>query len=82
MSTVEIPPGTSVCGCVACEEIFTSLTAFDRHQTLRPEEKGGGVICHDPATRGLVQYERVVKEETWVLWGSPGPAEGTPSRWA
>lgn len=36
--------------CGSCHETFSSVSAFDRHQTL-----DSGPRCHDPAARGLVQ---------------------------
>ena len=46
------PPrdGTRRSHCAGCHETFTSVSAFDRHQTLND-----GSHCHDPATRGLIQ---------------------------
>jgi hypothetical protein len=78
MSTVEIPSGRSAAGCAGCGEVFTCVSAFDHHQTLRPESDGGGVICHTPPTRGLTLYERELKGEIWSLWGWP---PSTTGRW-
>ena len=36
--------------CAGCHRTFTSVSAFDRHQTLND-----GSHCHDPAIRGLIQ---------------------------
>ena len=36
--------------CAGCHHTFTSVSAFDRHQTLND-----GSHCHDPAERGLIQ---------------------------
>jgi hypothetical protein len=71
MSTVEIPRGAAVCGCAGCDEIFTCLSAFDRHQTLGPD----GLVCHAPAKRGLVVYEKTTHGEVWGMWGWPPSAE-------
>ena len=79
MSSVDIPAGKSVCGCGGCKEVFTCLSAFDRHQTLRPADQGGGVICHEPSSRGLELYERSSKGEEWALWGWPASADDDDS---
>jgi hypothetical protein len=76
LSMVEIPPGKSAAGCGGCEEVFTCVSAFDRHQTMDP---AGGTIHHDPALRGLVVYEREVKGEVWSMWG--WPASGKDNDW-
>ena len=73
MSYVELPPGTGAAGCTGCLEVFTSVSAFDKHQRLIPEEQGGGVECRDPASVGLEVKVRMVKGEEWGLWGRPGP---------
>lgn len=75
MSTVEIPPGRAVAGCAACEEVFTCVSAFDKHQSHTDPETGEyRTICHDPEEAGLVMYERNVKGEIWTLWGWPAAA--------
>lgn len=39
--------------CTACGELFSSVSAFDRHQTgVEP------VVCHDPASKGLIPADR------------------------
>jgi hypothetical protein len=71
---VEIPPGRSVAGCCGCGEVFTCVSAFDKHQHLIPEDQGGGVECLDPEAVGLRLYERPDKDEPdnpWLLWGWP-----------
>jgi len=58
----ELPPGRlSPCLCSRCEELFTSITAFDMHQ--RPAG-----VCRSPERRGLV----LVEQNGWILWGKPG----------
>lgn len=78
MSTVEIPPGKSAAGCAGCNEVFTCVSAFDRHQTLAD----GKNVCHDPSERGLVVHEREVKGEIWSLWGWPSVEKGDGSWFA
>jgi hypothetical protein len=73
---VDLPPGRGSCGCRGCGEVFTCLSAFDKHQILIPEDKrgNGGVECLDPEARGLVLYERPDKndpENPWLIWGWP-----------
>lgn len=43
------PTGTRMSHCCGCHRTFSSVTAFDRHQTL-----DNGNVCHDPETKGLV----------------------------
>ena len=58
----DLPPGrTAPCLCHRCEELFTSITAFDMHQ--RPAG-----ICRSPERRGLV----LINQNGWMLWGKPG----------
>lgn len=46
------------CLCSGCGRVFSTVGNFDRHQTgVDP------VVCHDPATRGLV--------EKGVVWRAP-----------
>lgn len=52
--------GTGQCLCGGCQRPFNSVSAFDRHQTLR---KDGSVVCRDPASLGMVTNER----GWWVL---------------
>ena len=49
--------------CAACNETFSSLAAFDRHQ----RQRGGVVHCSDPADVGLVH--------AGDKWKMPGPKE-------
>lgn len=56
-----LPGGGRRSHCAGCHETFTSVSAFDRHQTL----DGAGSVCHDPATRGLVRRDG-------GLWAWPG----------
>jgi hypothetical protein len=57
----ELPPNRkNPCLCVACLELFTSLTAFDKHQ------RNGK--CRNPIKCGLV----LVDQGGWILWGNPG----------
>jgi hypothetical protein len=57
----ELPPGRhSPCLCARCRELFTSLTAFERHMP--------GGVCKNPAKRGLV----LVEQNGWKLWANPG----------
>jgi hypothetical protein len=78
MPRPDMPPGRGAAGCCKCLEVFTSVSAFDHHQKLRPESDGGGVICLDPEERGLVLYEReYAGHGVWTLWGWPAASEGT-----
>jgi hypothetical protein len=43
----------TLCGCGGCGLIFTSLSAFDQHQTT-DYGTAAPVTCHDPAARGLI----------------------------
>ncbi len=56
----------SACTCAPCGREFTSLTAFDKHQSAdyrcRP-----AVLCADPATVGLVR-------QASGRWGLPRTA--------
>jgi hypothetical protein len=63
------PPGRArPCLCTQCGELFSGPSAFGTHQVLRPEERGGGVICRDPEQRGLV----LVDKNGWNMWAAPG----------
>jgi hypothetical protein len=63
MSDPLLPVGSNRCLCGGCGRYFSSVSAFDRHQTAA---KDGTNACHDPATRGLVDDGR--------YWGWP-PSE-------
>lgn len=76
MAMCEIPAGKSVCGCAGCGEVFTCVSAFDKHQRLTPK----GNVCLDPESVGLALYERDSKGEIWSLWGWPASEGG--SHWA
>jgi hypothetical protein len=39
--------------CIRCKRYFNGLSAFDKHQAMAPDTPDG-VICMDPATRGLI----------------------------
>lgn len=71
-----MPPGNGAWGCTGCDELFTSLSAFDKHHTLRPEAEGGGVICYEPESVGLVLREKTIAGEVWTMWGWPPPEDG------
>lgn len=77
MSAVEIPPGRSAAGCAGCLEVFSSVSAFSKHQTLGDT----GSICHNPAERGLVLREVERAGEIWSLWGWPDPEIDGKPRW-
>jgi len=47
----------AACTCAACLREFTSVSAFDLHQTAG-DGSFGSVTCHEPAARGLVRNER------------------------
>lgn len=58
----DLPPGrTAPCLCPRCEELFTSITAFNKHK--RPN---GG--CYKPEKRGLI----LANQRGWLLWANPG----------
>ena len=58
----DYPPGrTAPCLCVMCDELFSSITAFDRHK--RPNYK-----CYNPERRGLI----LVNKNGWLIWANPG----------
>lgn len=50
-------PGSRRCICPACGRKFSAPTTFDRHQELRGPRYGPTLVCHDPATRGLVERD-------------------------
>ena len=58
---VPLGKGRQVCGCARCGEVFTCLTAFDRHQRLR----NGAIACLPPAAAGMTQR----KNGRWSLPG-------------
>jgi hypothetical protein len=61
-----MPGGYESCHCGACHRNFTSVSAFDQHQTMG----GEAVVCYDPALRGLVIVQR--QSRGLALWGWPG----------
>lgn len=50
--------------------MFSGPSAFDKHQTF-PE--GGSLICHPPASRGLVLRE----QHGFRVWGWPERGDGS-----
>jgi hypothetical protein len=56
--------------CGGCHELYSSLTAFDRHR------RGG--VCLPPASVGLVAREKPYG----VLWGNPAPEGGYAALYA
>jgi hypothetical protein len=61
------PTGHTMCHCAACHRYFTGPTAFTEHQTVGPPS---GVVCHDPAERGLVVLRTTANGVE--LWGRAG----------
>lgn len=61
-----IAVGTNRCRCGGCGRHFGGVTGFDAHQTLTAT---GDVVCHDPATRGLV----VIESGGFAWWSRPAP---------
>ena len=60
----DLPPGrTAPCLCALCKELFTSITAFNKHK--RPSPSFG---CYKPERRKLV----LVDQGGWFLWANPG----------
>lgn len=59
--SLTIGTGRSQCG--GCGRYFSGVSAFEKHQTL---DKLGEVVCHDPATRGLVLVN------SWWSWPDSG----------
>lgn len=62
-----LPTGGRRSHCAGCHETFTSVSAFDRHQTLDE----AGPVCHGPAARGLVRRDD-------GLWCWPGERPTAP----
>lgn len=58
----------STSACSPCGEIFTGLTAFDRHQDVDYSRRPA-VTCLDPASVGLVRNDL-------GRWGEPLDAAG------
>src|ERR1022692_2998119 len=48
----------SACECAGCGRAFTSVSAFDRHQSA-DYRSAHPVTCHDPAARGLAVDQHV-----------------------
>lgn len=46
---VELGTGYAAAGCRSCGKVFTSISAFDKHQRLAR----GAVVCLNPAYVGL-----------------------------
>jgi hypothetical protein len=61
----------SLCTCAPCGRVFTSLSGFDAHQERRYDTPQP-VVCHDPATRGLVADEKTGR------WHFPGNGAARP----
>jgi hypothetical protein len=58
----ELPTGRlAPCLCTRCGELFTSITAFNKHK--RPDFR-----CYNPEKRGLV----LANQNGWFLWANPG----------
>jgi len=58
----ELPPTRlAPCLCPKCGELFTSITAFNKHK--RPN-----FGCYNPEKRGLI----LVDQKGWLLWANPG----------
>jgi hypothetical protein len=58
---MDLPPNRrSPCFCVSCKELFTGITAFDKHKR--------DFKCRKPERVGLVQVE----QGDWVIWANPG----------
>lgn len=58
----DLPPSrTAPCLCPRCGELFTSITAFNKH-------KRSNFGCYKPEKRGLV----LVDQKGWLLWANPG----------
>lgn len=53
-----IGSGISLCG--QCREVFNSVSAFDRHQTMEPN---GDVVCWEPGSLGMVRD----KTGRWIV---------------
>lgn len=45
------------CTNKGCGRIFSSLSAFDKHQKMNYKDNGRTVICTDPAKLGLVERD-------------------------
>jgi hypothetical protein len=74
-----LPPGTSRCQCNRCGVVFSTVDAFDRHQTLTID---GVVQCWEPSSIGLVSRVVVSKHKKrpvpdQVVWGRPGDPDVT-----
>ena len=61
----------SACECAGCGRAFTSVSAFDRHQSA-DYRSAHPVTCHDPAARGLA----VNQHGRWSL--PPSGRSGRP----
>jgi len=63
----DLPPHqTSPCLCASCGELFTAVSAFDKHQ--RPAG-----ISRKPGKRGLVLISKTDRYGTvWQMWANPG----------
>jgi hypothetical protein len=58
----DLPPGRlAPCLCSLCGELFTSITAFNKHK--RPN-----LGCYNPEKRGLI----LIDQRGWLLWANPG----------
>lgn len=55
-----IPPGSRVCLCRQCDELFASNSAFGAHQNRQG--------CKDPRKCGLV----IITRGEWSMWARPG----------
>lgn len=61
--------GQRACHCGGCHITTSSLTAFDRHQTVHG--------CQDPQAAGLTPTEK-----SWgALWGTPVREGADPEWW-
>lgn len=67
-------PRGNECGCVKCGDIFSSPSAFDRHQQWRGTGDGARLVGCDPAAAGLTLTMRA----GGAVWGWPGTEGWTP----
>jgi hypothetical protein len=72
-------PGLPRSPCNRCKCVFSSMSAFDQHQTVKHRKTDGMITCKKPAECGLVCYPGGIWDwplaKIWKkMWSHPDDA--------